>query len=136
MRWNHDHHFRRQGFALLEAMLAVAIFAMGILALGRCISQGLSVERIEGEDTRAYHILESRAAEIEAGAVRLVETKEQIGGVNGGMTLTQALAPVHKKDEHGQEMANLSLVTLGAAWTSNGERQSRTLNFYVWSLQP
>ncbi|MEI9898619.1 MAG: prepilin-type N-terminal cleavage/methylation domain-containing protein [Chthoniobacter sp.] len=42
-RSNRDPHASRRGFALLEAMLAVAIFALGILSLGRCISQGLKV---------------------------------------------------------------------------------------------
>jgi len=117
-------------------MLAVAIFALGILSLGRCVSKGLSVEQVQGEDAQVYRILANRAAEIEAGAVVPAETKEQIGGINGGVTLTQIRSPLHKKDEHGQELANLSTVTLEAAWTSGGERQSRTLNFYVWSQQP
>ncbi len=131
-----DSRSRQRGFALLEAMLAVAIFALGILSLGRCISQGLKVEHVEGEDARANRILENRAAEIEAGAVPPAEAKEQIDGVNGGLTLTQTRAPGHKTDEHGQELANLSLIKLEAAWTSGGERQSRNLNFYVWSEQP
>jgi Tfp pilus assembly protein PilV len=136
-RWSHAFHSRRRGFALLEAMLAVAIFALGILSLGRCISKGLSVEQVEREDAQISRILENRAAEIEGGAVvPAAEVKEQIDGINGGVTLTQTREAVHKTDEHGQEMANLSRVTLEAAWTSGGERQSRTLNFYVWSQQP
>ncbi|MDR3401075.1 MAG: prepilin-type N-terminal cleavage/methylation domain-containing protein [Chthoniobacter sp.] len=134
--WSHQFHSRRRGFALLEAMLAVAIFALGILSLGRCISKGLAVEQVEAEDAQVNRILENRAAEIEGGAVVPVEAKEQIGGINGGVTLTQTREAVHKTDEHGQEMANLFRVTLEAAWTSGGDRQSRTLNFYVWSQQP
>ncbi len=65
---------------------------------------------------RANRILENRAAEIEAGAVPPAEAKEQIDGVNGGLTLTQTRAPGHKTDEHGQELANLSLIKLEAAW--------------------
>jgi hypothetical protein len=116
-------------------MLAVAIFALGILGLGRCISQGLNVERLKAEDARANRILENRMAEIAAKAVKSEDAKEQIAGVNGGMTLTQTRKPLHKKDEHDAELTNLFEVTLEASWTSGGERQSRSLNFYVQSQQ-
>src|SRR3954469_22948950 len=96
-------HFRLHGYALLEAMLAVAIFALGVLGLGRCISQGLVVERFEVEDARIYRLLENRAAEIEAAAVPPTESKEKIAGINGGVTLSQTRQDVHKNDEHGQE---------------------------------
>jgi Tfp pilus assembly protein PilV len=127
---------RNGGYALLEAMLAVAIFALGVLGLGRCISQGLAVERYEVEDARIYRLLENRAAEIEAGAVSSTESQEKIDGINGGVTLTQTRREAHKTDEHGQAMTDLSLVTLEAAWVSNGEPQSRSLNLYVATHQP
>jgi hypothetical protein len=121
-----------KAFVLLEAMLAVAIFAIGVIALGRCISQGLAVERLSAEDTRALRILENRAAEIEGGAVPAAAGREQIPGINGGVALTETIHPAHKRDEKGQELTNLFLVTLEAAWQSDGARQARTLDFYVW----
>ena len=129
-------HFQLHGYALLEAMLAVAIFALGVLGLGRCISQGLAVERFEVEDARIYRLLENRAAEIEAGSALPTESQEKIAGVNGGVILSQTRHDVHRNDEHGQELANLSLITLEAAWVSNGEPQSRSLNLYVSTRQP
>jgi Tfp pilus assembly protein PilV len=136
IRMPHDPFSRERGFALLEAMLAVAIFALGILALGRCISQGLAVERLKGEDARASRILQNRAAEIEAGAIPTTEAQVKIDGVNGGIILTQTREALHKKDEHGAELANLFQVKLEAAWLSGSERPSRSLSFYVWSQQP
>ena len=124
------------GYALLEAMLAVAIFTLGVLGLGRCISQGLAVERYEVEDARIYRLLENRAAEIEAGAVPPAESQEKIAGINGGVILTQSRHEAHKTDEHGQALSDLSLLTLEAAWVSNGEQQSRSLNLYVAARQP
>lgn len=137
MRRSSAHsHFRRRGYALLEAILATAIFALGILGLARCISQGLYAERFAAEDTRIYRLLENRAAEIEAGAVPITDSKEKIDGINGGVILSQTRQDVHKTDEHGQEMPNLSLVTLQAAWTNGGEQQSRSLNLYVPTRAP
>ena len=124
---------QRRAFVLLEAMLAVAIFAIGVISLGRCISQGLGVERVEVEDTRALRILENRAAEIEAGARPVTSTQEKIAEVNGGLILKQTSAVTRKKDENGHELANLFLVTLEATWTSSGSDQKRTLSFYVFT---
>ena len=131
-----DSRLQHGGYALLEAMLAVAIFALGVLGLGRCISQGLAVERYEVEDARIYRLLENRAAEIEAGAVLSTDLHEKVGGINGGVILTQTRQEAHKTDEHGQPLTDLSLVTLEAAWVSNGEPQSRSLNLYVSTRQP
>jgi Tfp pilus assembly protein PilV len=135
-RLSMNSHSRRRGYALLEAMLAVAIFALGVLGLGRCISRGMAVERIEAEDARVYRLLENRAAEIEAGAVPITDSQEKIASINGGVVLTQKREAVHKTDEHGQELANLSLITLEATWMSSGERQSHSLNLYVSTRQP
>jgi Tfp pilus assembly protein PilV len=124
------------GYALLEAMLAVAIFSFGVLGLGRCISQGVAVERYEVEDARIHRLLENRAAEIEAGAVLIHDSQEKIAGINGGVILTQSRHETHKLDENGRALTDLSLVTLEAAWVSNGEQQSRSLNLYVSTRQP
>jgi Tfp pilus assembly protein PilV len=131
LRLNSNSPVRSQGYALLEAMLAVAIFALGMLGLGRCISQGLAVESLEVEDTRINRLLQNRAAELEAGAVPPTESQEKIAGLSGGVVLSQTRQDVHKRDERGQELTNLSQVTLEAVWISHGERQSRSLTLYV-----
>ncbi len=132
-RASHASSLGRRGFALLEAMLAVAIFAIGIFGLGRCISQGLAIERLKNEDARAYRALLNREAEIEAGAVPSTDAQIKIDGGNGGMILKQTRGVLHKKDEHGTELANVYQVNLVVAWISDGETQRRSLNFYVWS---
>jgi hypothetical protein len=116
---------------LLEAMLAVAIFAIAVLALGRCLSNGLNVEKLAVEDARACRILENRATEIEAGELPITGGKTPFNDINGGLTLTQTPKQIHRKDEKGQEMTNLYLVTLEATWKSDGASQTRSLNFYI-----
>src|SRR5258707_1385616 len=53
----------RKGFVLLEALVAVAIFAIGVIALGRCVSNCLAAERLRFEDARSRQVLENRLAE-------------------------------------------------------------------------
>jgi len=126
----------RRGFVLLEALLAVAIFALGVLGLGRCISQGIAVERIRNEDARASRVLLNRWAEIDSGAAAIQDSNEKLTGENAGMTLIGKKAMLHKKDEKGQELANLYVVTLTVEWKSNGDTQSRSMTFYAAQTQP
>jgi hypothetical protein len=42
---------------LLEALLAVTIFALGVLVLGRCVSGCLSAVRLKEEDALARRAL-------------------------------------------------------------------------------
>ncbi|EDY17408.1 hypothetical protein CfE428DRAFT_5094 [Chthoniobacter flavus Ellin428] len=125
-----------RGFMLLETLLAVAIFAIGVLALGQGVSKGLRVERIMNEEARARRVLQNRFAEIEAGAIPSKDSHEKLGGVATGLTLTQKRTQLHKTDEHGQELANLFSVTLTVDWMSDGDKETRSLTFYVLPQQP
>ena len=70
---------KARGFMLLEALLAVTIFALGVLTLGRCVSACLSAERLKAEDALARRALENRWAEIESGAVQMTnESTEEL----------------------------------------------------------
>jgi type II secretion system protein I len=120
-----------RGFVLLEALIAVAIFALGVLSLGRCISQALNVERLKNEDARARRVLQNRFAEIEAGSVSPKDATEDLKGEYAGLTLSQKQQELHKYDELGKEMGNLFEVTLTVVWTSDGSKQTRMLMFYV-----
>jgi len=126
----------RHAFVLLEALLAVAIFALGVLTLGRCISQGIAVERIRNEDARAARVLQNRWAEIDSGAAAIQDSREKLTGAYAGMTLIGKKAALHKRDELGRELSNLFVVTLTVEWQSDGDKQSRSLTFYSSQSQP
>ena len=119
------------GFVLIEALLAVAIFALGVLTLGRCISQGLFAERLKLEDARARRILQNRYEEIEARAVEIKDKTQSLDAPFKGFTLKQTVAPLHKRDEQGRELDKLSVVTLTLWWPSDGITESRSLVFYA-----
>jgi Tfp pilus assembly protein PilE len=122
----------RRGFVLLEAMLAVVIFSLGVLALGSCVANCLSAERLKQEDVRAGRILANRMTEIEAGIITPADsTSEKLKEMGEGMTLKTTRVPLKKKNERGQELTNLFLVTLTLGWESDGEKRERELIFYV-----
>ncbi len=125
------HTAQRRGFLLIEALLAVAIFALGVLGLGKCISQGLFVERLKFEDVQARRILQNRYEELEAHAVDLKNAVQTLEPPNRGFTLKQTVEPLHKKDELGRDLEKLALVNLLVSWTSAGEAETRSLTFYA-----
>jgi hypothetical protein len=103
-----------------------------VLALGACVNNCLVAERLKQEDVRAGRILANRMAEIEAGMMTISETTtEKLKEMGEGMTLKTTRVPVKKKNEHGQELTNLFLITLTLGWESDGEQHERELMFYV-----
>ncbi len=118
-------------FVLLEALLAVAIFALGILTIGRCISQGVSAERFKMEDARARQVLQNRYEEIQGRAADLKNSDEKLEAPYEGLSLKQVVVPLHKRDERGRELDKLATVTLTVEWVSDAIPESRSVTFYA-----
>ena len=133
---------KRRGVMLLEAMLAVAIFAIGVITLGRCVSNCIAAQRLQGEELLARRALENRWAEIESGAVPLnagkagpTSSSEELKGPFAGMTMKMASVPVLKKNEKEEKIEGISAVTLTVVWQSGGDELSKELIFYVYPRQ-
>lgn len=126
----------RRGFVLLEAMLAVAIFALGVLALGRSVNACLAAEQFKAEDAWARRALENRLAEIEAGSVPLDKPLvEDLKEPFVGLQLTQTPKVLKRQNEKREELAGLYALTVEVTWKSRGEKQSKALIVYVQSRQ-
>ena len=122
-----------RAFWLLEAMLAVAIFALGVLALGGAVHNCLIAQHMAQDDVRARLALGNRAAEIEAGSVKLADsTVEDLKGAFEGMKLKQTRVPLKRKNEKDQEITGIYAVTLEVSWKADGQDLTRELDFYVY----
>ena len=92
---NRPHFRSRAGFVLIEVMLGVAIFAIGVIALGRCVNNCIVAESVRQETERARLALENRMAEVEAGEVPFDKpVSDDLGDGFPGMTMIQSRAPV------------------------------------------
>src|SRR5262245_26268924 len=60
---------RFDAFALYEVLLGVAIFAVGVIALGRMVENCLNASTISAEESAVRQILSDRMAEIQAAPV-------------------------------------------------------------------
>ena len=122
---------RQRGFLLLEIILAVAIFTLGVLSLGRCLNNCLLAQQIQGEEERARAALEMRMAEIQARPVVPDEyKKEKLGGTYTGVTLIERRKAADVKNENNLPLGDLHEITLTAEWTApDGRTLSRSLAF-------
>jgi len=124
------------GFLLMETMIGAMVFAVGVLALARCVERCLDAENAKAWDERARVALENRMAEVEAGAVFFETGKEeQLKGMFEGLTLYQTRMPLPLKDEKGKELTGLFRVQLEAGWKEPAGTQSKVLTFYVYQPQ-
>src|SRR5712691_10245651 len=53
-------------FALYEVLMGLAIFALGVLALGRAVQNCLNASTLNAEENRVRQILSNRMAEVQA----------------------------------------------------------------------
>jgi Tfp pilus assembly protein PilV len=127
----------RRSFVLLEIMLGVLIFSVGVLALGQAVSNCISAEAARADDDRARLALENRMAEIESGeqVVKSSQT-DQLTGMFDGITLKQTRTPLQEKNEKNQPIDKLFNVTLEATWTQGNQPQSKSISFYVYRASP
>lgn len=121
----------RGGFVMIEVMIAVAIFAMAVLTLGRCVESLITAQISLEDQDRARQFLENRMAEIEFGAVQLSESStEELKGAFAGMKLKTTRKPLKRKDEKGRDIPGLYIVNLDLAWKLDGTEQARAVTFY------
>ncbi len=123
----------RNGFLLLETMVGVAVFAIGVLALARCVQNCLDAEETRRLDELARTVLENRMAEVQAGAVLVEEqpVEEALAGRYSNITLKQWSLPVPLETEERVQMEGVEAVHLEATWPSPHGPQTKTLTFYA-----
>lgn len=127
----------RAGFLLFEAMLAVVVFALGVLTLGRCVENCLRAEKFRREEAQARRLLANRMTEIFAGAVPLSDkaSEKWDKGPWEGMELSTIRQPLELKNEKEQELFGLYQVTLMLKWKSGTETVSKDLSFTIYPRQ-
>jgi len=128
-----DGRKRPRAFALYEVLLGLAIFAIGILALGRAAQDCLNATTLSATEDRVRQILANRMAEIQTKPGPPEASQEsKIDTGYGVVKLTQKSVAADLKDENNRVMSGMNLVTLTAQWDVGGVMQSRAIEFYVY----
>lgn len=124
---------RFNAFALYEVLLGVAIFAIGVLALGRAVENCLNASTLSAEENVVQQILSNRMAEIQTARGVPDQTKEfKINSGYGPVRLIQKTAPAELTEPNKTVLNGINLVTLTAQWERGGASQSRQILFYVY----
>ena len=121
------------GFALYEVLLGLAIFAVGVLALGRAVENCLQANTLNAEENRVRQILANRMAEVQAMPGTPDESKEfSVDTGYGIVKLSQKVEPAGLEENDGAQLAGVNRVTLTAKWTRGGSEQAQQVEFYVY----
>src|SRR6266852_6856042 len=98
----------KKGFALYEVLLGLAIFALGVLALGRAVQNCLNASTLNAEEDRVRQILSNRMAEVQATPGFPDDAKEfKIDTGYGIVKLTQKSVPAELEEESGAKLAGI-----------------------------
>ena len=113
-------------------MLGVTIFAIGVLVIGRSVSNCLNASTINAEEDRVRQILANRMAEIQATPTNPDASAEsKIDTGYGAVKLIQKSAPAGLK-ENDVDLVGINRVTLLAEWQRAGINQTQRIEFYVY----
>src|SRR5712692_2555841 len=119
-------------FALYEVLIGVAIFAVGVLALGRAVENCLNASTLNAQEERVRQILSNRMAEIQATPGFPDAAKElKIDAGYGIVKLIQKSAPAGLTEPDGGKLGGINFVVLTAQWVRGGVSQSKHIAFYV-----
>jgi len=121
------------GFALYEVLIGVAVFAVGVIALGRAVENCINASTISAEDNVVRQILSDRMAQVQAAAaVPDAEKEFKIDTHYGRVILQQKTAPAALTEPDNTLITGINIVTLTARWEHAGVEESRQIQFYVY----
>ena len=121
------------GFALYEVLIGLAIFVVGVFALGRSVEHCLNANGLSGDENRVRQLLANRMAEIQASPVNPDTSHEdKIDTGYGVVRLLEKATPEQLEEPDNTVVSGISRVTLTAQWKRAGVPQSRQLIFYVY----
>src|SRR5215472_14422092 len=108
---------RFNAFALYEVLLGVAIFVVGVIALGRMVENCLNASTISAEENVVRQILSDRMAEIQTAPVVPDAEKEfKVNSSYGMVKLIQKSVPADLTEPDNTLLSGINLVTLTAYW--------------------
>ena len=127
---------KNRGFILLDTLLGVLIFGVGVVFLGQAVSNCLDAQSARKSDQLARLALANFLAEIEGGAVTLKdESVYELDGSFEGIRISQTRIPLEAVNENNDALPGLWEVQLTANWVVRGESQAKKLTLYVYRPQ-
>jgi Tfp pilus assembly protein PilV len=123
----------RFAFALYEVLLGLAIFVVGVLALGRTVQNCLNASTLSEEENRVGQLLANRMAEVQASpGVPDAKKEMNVDTGYGVVKLIQSSVPANLEESDNTIVSGINRVSLRAVWSQGRAKQSKQVVFYVY----
>lgn len=125
----HSHSSRR-GSLLLEVMLAMGIFAMGIVGFALCLQKTMETVNYSRNEARIRQELQTRLQDLRQGRFAVETKAEQPDAF--GVQYTHEITLLQIESDRKTLLNNLYDVKITARWKEGGEEQERSTEVYVY----
>jgi prepilin-type N-terminal cleavage/methylation domain-containing protein len=128
-----NHPFNHQGFALLEILLALALFSLVAVGMTKALDQIASTSSQARREAQVLRVLESVLAEV-SHQPELKPTSLSFPKTADGIDASASIAKVRLFTQDKVELDKIFLVT-AEAWQADGSKRSlkRRMETYVYS---
>jgi Tfp pilus assembly protein PilV len=120
----------RPGYILLELIIALSIFAIGVLGLARSLNSSMEVASILNKDQRVRIGMRSFLEEIRRKPLN--EMQASITDVATGVTYTSTAEPVSLTMTNGNTMSDLYDLKIVATYAVGNEQREESVDVYVY----
>lgn len=120
---------RRGGYILLELIIALGMFAIGVLGLARALNTSVEVANILNRDQRVRIGLRSFLEEVRRKP--LAEMTVSVADAVTGVTYTSSAEPVVLTTTRGGQLSDLYNLTVTASYAVGGEAREESVSLYV-----
>jgi len=142
IKTRHDSKWRNSGLTLIEAIFALAIIGLIVLAVYGAITSGVTSLRMARENLRATQILVEKTESLRLynwdqlntnfiPANFIVPYDATSGATNSGVQYYGSIALVSNPDIGTSYSNNIRLVTVRLNWTTGRIQRSREISTYV-----
>ena len=117
------------GYILLELIIALGMFAIGVLGLARALNTSVEVANILNRDQRVRIGLRSFLEEVRRKP--LAEITVSVADAATGVTYTSSAEPVVLTTTRGGQLSDLYNLTVTASYAVGGETREESVSLYV-----
>ena len=120
----------QHGYILLELIIALSIFSIGVLGLARTLNSSMEVANILNKDQRVRIGMRSFLEEIRRKPHN--EMRASITDAASGVTYSSTAEPVSLTMTNGNTMRDLYNLKIMATYSAGNEQREESLDVYVY----
>lgn len=125
-----DAFFAHQGYILMELIIALTMFSIGVLGLARALNTSIEVANILNKDQRVRIGLRSFLEEMRRKP--LSEMAASYADIATGITYASSIDRVALTTTRGETLSDLYNLKVTATYTAGSEQREESVDVYVY----